>query len=141
LAGVNRTECRHLQDLDEAISRGPTGALAYICGERGEPLTKESFGNVFSEAARKAGVRKSAHGIRKAGATRAANRGATVAQLEAIFGWVGGKMASHYTRSADRAQLARDAITKLANDSGTSIVLPDESVRLSELKKPMKTNT
>ncbi len=123
-----------LPDLDAALRAGPTGELAFICGARGEPMTKESFGNVFSEAARTAGIRKSAHGVRKAGATRAANRGATVAQLEAIFGWVGGKMASHYTRSADRGRLARDAIIKLANDSGTSIVLPDESVRLSDLK-------
>jgi hypothetical protein len=46
-----------------------------------------------------------------------------VAQLEAIFGWVGGKMASHYTRSADRARLARDAMAKLGteNEAGTSI--------------------
>lgn len=120
-----------LPDLQAALDAGPTGDLAFICGERGEPLVKESFGNMFSEAARKAGVRKSAHGVRKAGATRAANRGATVAQLEAIFGWVGGKMASHYTRSADRAQLARDAISKLGNENGTSMVLPSGKVRPS----------
>lgn len=123
-----------LPDLQTALDAGPTGDLAFICGERGEPLVKESFGNMFSEAARKAGVKKSAHGVRKAGATRAANRGATVAQLEAIFGWVGGKMASHYTRSADRAQLARDAISKLGNENGTSMVLPSGKVRPSGLK-------
>lgn len=54
-----------LPDLQAALDAGPTGALAYICGERGEPFTKESFGNAFSEAARKAGVRKSAHGVRQ----------------------------------------------------------------------------
>jgi integrase len=120
-----------LPDLQAALDAGPTGDLAFICGERGEPLVKESFGNMFSEAARAAGVRKSAHGVRKAGATRAANRGATVAQLEAIFGWVGGKMASLYTRSADRARLARDAMSKLGNENGTSMVLPSGKVRPS----------
>ena len=115
--------------LTEALEAGPTGELAFICGERGGPLTKESFGNMFSDACRTAGIRKSAHGVRKAGATRAANSGATVAQLEAIFGWVGGKMASHYTRSADRVRLAREAMGKLANDGGTSIPAPFDKVR------------
>ena len=46
---------------------------------------------------------------------RAANAGATVAQLEAIFGWTGGNMASLYTRSSDRRRLAREAMHKLAN--------------------------
>jgi integrase len=118
-----------LPALKEALRAGPTGDLAFICGVNGKPMTKESFGNAFRDACNAAGVRKSAHGVRKIGATRAANNGATVAQLEAIFGWVGGRMASLYTRSADRVRLAREAIGKLANDSGTSIPSPDEKVR------------
>jgi integrase len=55
-----------------------------------------------------AGVNKSAHGLRKIGATRAANNGATVAALNSIFGWSGSKMASLYTANADRARLSRD---------------------------------
>jgi hypothetical protein len=47
--------------------------------------------------------------------SRAANAGATVAQLEAIFGWSGGRMASLYTRAADRRRLAAEAMHKLAN--------------------------
>jgi integrase len=100
--------------LNATLKAGPCGELAYICGEGGKPFTKESFGNVFSEACRAAGVRKSAHGIRKIAAVRAANNGATVAELEAIFGWSGGRMASLYTRAADRARLAKGAISKLA---------------------------
>src|SRR4029079_16578981 len=86
--------------LEETLTAGPCGDLAFICGAKGEPLTKESFGNEFREACKAAGVPGSAHGVRKIAATRAANAGATVAQLEAIFGWTGGTMASHYTRSA-----------------------------------------
>lgn len=123
-----------LPALETILQAGPTGDLSFICGARGQPLTKESFGNLFSDACRAAGVRKSAHGVRKAGATRAANNGATVAQLEAIFGWTGGRMASHYTRSADRARLAREAIGKLANDGGTSMVLPVDLVRPAKRK-------
>jgi integrase len=96
--------------LAETLAAGPCGDLTFITGERGQPLTKESFGNLFREASREAGVPGSAHGVRKIAATRAANAGATVAQLEAIFGWTGGRMASLYTRSADRARLAKSAM-------------------------------
>ena len=61
-------------------------------------------------------MEKSAHGIAKIGATRAANNGAAVAELEAIFGWSGGRMASLYTRAADRTRLAKRAMEKLANE-------------------------
>jgi len=68
-----------LPALDEILRAGPCGDLAFICGENGCPLTKESFGNFFRDACNAAGVEKSAHGARKIGATRAANNGATVA--------------------------------------------------------------
>jgi integrase len=115
--------------LARTLEAGPCGDLTFIAGERGQPLTKESFGNVFRDACRAANVPGSAHGVRKIAATRAANHGATVAQLEAIFGWSGGTMASHYTRSADRQRLALEAMHKLANDDRTSIPAPDGQVR------------
>jgi integrase len=115
--------------LARTLEAGPCGDLTFIAGERGQPLTKESFGNLFKDACRKAGVPGSAHGVRKIAATRAANRGATVAQLEAIFGWSGGTMASLYTRSADRQRIAVVAMHKLANDERTSIPAPRDPVR------------
>ena len=102
--------------LAETLAAGPCGDLTFIVGEIGQPLTKESFGNLFRAACTTAGVPGSAHGVRKIAATRAANAGATVAQLEAIFGWSGGTMASHYTRSADRQRLAVEAMHKLAKE-------------------------
>jgi integrase len=115
--------------LSETLAAGPCGDLTFIAGERGQPLTKESFGNLFRRACKAAGVPGSAHGVRKIAATRAANHGATVAQLEAIFGWSGGTMASLYTRSADRQRLAVEAMHKLANDDRTSIPAPSHQVR------------
>ena len=103
-----------LPALTATLKDGPCGDLAYICGARGEPLKKSTFGEAFSEAAKKAGVAKSAHGVRKAMATRAAENKATVAELEALFGWQGGRMASVYTKTADRARLAKSAVAKLA---------------------------
>lgn len=102
--------------LEETLAIGPTGDLAFIVGEKGRPLTKESFGNFFKRACVAAGLNEhSAHGVRKIGATRAAEAGATVAELEALFGWSGGAMASHYTRTADRKRLARQAAEKIGN--------------------------
>jgi integrase len=99
--------------LAETLAAGPCGDLSFIAGARGQPMAKQSFSNEFAIACRAAGVPGSAHGVRKIAATRAANAGATVAELEAIFGWSGGKMASHYTRGADRQRLAKRAMHKL----------------------------
>lgn len=111
-----------LPPLARSLEAGPVGDLHFIVGERGQPLTKESFGNWFGGVCRAAGLRKSAHGLRKAGATRAANAGATTAQLKAIFGWTDEKTPSIYTKGIDRERLAREAMPKLdRNDGGTSI--------------------
>jgi integrase len=98
-----------LGPLAQSLAATKTGDLTYLVTDAGQPWMKESFGNWFREACRAAGCPGSAHGLRKAGATRAAERGASERQLMAIFGWSTGKMAQHYTRAADRMRLARDA--------------------------------
>lgn len=121
--------------LARTLAAGPCGDLTFICGERGQPLTKESFGNMFSEAARAAGVKKSAHGVRKIAATRAAENGATVAMLNAIFGWSGSSMAELYTREADRKRLSTGSMHKLENTERTSMPAPSGEVRAGKLKE------
>lgn len=120
--------------LQATLNAGPCGELAFICGVAGKPFKKESFGTAFKDACRAAGVPGSAHGVRKIAATTAANAGATVAQLEAIFGWSGGTMASLYTRAADRRRLAIEAMSKLSNDQRTFIPSPELPVRAAEQK-------
>jgi len=118
--------------LQRALDAGPIGDLAFICGKSGKPLTKESFGNAFKDACKAAGLHnRSAHGCRKIAATRAAEAGATVAQLNAIFGWRGTAMASLYTEAADRKRLAIEAMGKVqgTNETATSIPSPDRKVR------------
>jgi integrase len=96
--------------LQTTLAAGPTGDLAFICGKHGNPLTKESFGNLFRDACDLAGVKgKSAHGLRKVAATRCAENGATTQQLMALFGWITQNQAELYTRTADRKRMARDA--------------------------------
>jgi integrase len=121
--------------LQRTLDIGPCGDLTFIAGERGLPFAKESFGTLFKAACRAAGVPGSAHGVRKIAATRAANEGATVAQLEAIFGWTGGTMATLYTRGADRKRLAREAMHKLGgNEQRKSIPAHSHQVRAAEEK-------
>ena len=114
--------------LAQTLAAGPCGDLTFIVGAYGKPLTKESFGNLFRAACKAAGVPGSAHGVRKIAATRAADAGATEAELMAIFGWTDSKMATHYTRTANRKRLAAQAMEKL-NASRTSIPAPDHPVR------------
>lgn len=94
-------------ELQQTLDKGPTGDLTYIVGKNGTPLTKESFGNLFRKACKAAGVPGSAHGLRKTRATIEAEKGASEAQLNAMFGWqTGSGMASIYTRKANRERLA-----------------------------------
>jgi hypothetical protein len=54
-----------------------------------------------------------AHGVRKAAAVRAAINGATSKQLQAMFGWMSGVEADHYTREAEVARLSSEAVVLL----------------------------
>lgn len=123
--------------LRATLDAGPTGDLTFICGARGQPLTKESFGNLFRKACREAGVPGSAHGVRKLAATRLADAGASTHELMAIFGWLSVSQAELYTRGADRKRLAREGMGKLApeNAERTSIPAPNNPVREKAGKK------
>jgi integrase len=120
--------------LDATMRAGLCGDLHFIVGADGRAFTKGGFSNAFREACRKAGVRRSPHGVRKLAATRMANNGATVAQLEALFGWTSGNMASLYTRSADRRRLAQASAHMLMNEERTDCPAPEREVRGEERK-------
>jgi integrase len=113
-----------LQPLEASIAATKTGDLTYLINDRGQPWVKESFGNWFRDVCRAAGCPGSAHGLRKAGATRAAEGGASERQLMAIFGWSTGKMAQLYTKAADRKLLARGATALLLREQSENKNLP-----------------
>ncbi len=108
-------------ELETTLAAGPCGDLTFIAGEKVRPRVKEAFGEWFRRACHAAGVKKSAHGLRKAAATRAADNGATERQLEAMFGWKGGRMASHYTRSANRERLSIGAAELLSRRKSVNV--------------------
>ncbi|MGL5011790.1 MAG: tyrosine-type recombinase/integrase [Paracoccaceae bacterium] len=103
-------------DLQAALDAGPCGDLAFICGDGGLPLTKESLGNYFRKWCKEAGVPGSAHGLRKALAVKQAERGLSEHEMMPGFGWSDTKTAAVYTRKASRERLAASAIRKLKSN-------------------------
>jgi integrase len=89
----------------------PCVGATLMVTDHGKPFTSGGFYNKFKNWCREAGLDHcSPHGLRKAGATLAAENGATPHQLSAIFGWTGTQMAELYTRKADRKKLAASAM-------------------------------
>jgi integrase len=102
-----------LPELEHIIAESPCGALTFLETQFGKPFTANGFGNWFRRRCNEAGLPHcSAHGLRKAGATIAADNGATSHQLMAIFGWKTIKQAEIYTQKADQKRLA-GAATRL----------------------------
>lgn len=126
--------------LQATIDAGPTGDLTFLATKRNLPWKKESFGTWFADACKAAKVPGRAHGLRKAGATIAAENGATDQQLMAIFGWTNPEQAAVYTRTANRARMAAMGVGMLEpsaaqeDQTGTSIPAPADPVRDSAEK-------
>ena len=100
-----------LPALQRIIKASPCGDMTFLVNDLKRPFTAAGFGNKFREWCDQAVLRHcSAHGLRKASATIAANNGATAHQLMAMFGWSTLKMAEEYTRKADQEKLARAAM-------------------------------
>jgi integrase len=96
-----------LPALQRVIDASPCGDLTFLVNDRGHPFPDKSFGNKFRAWCDQADLPHcTAHGLRKAGATIAAEAGATAHQLMAIFGWSTIAMAQRYTQAADQKRLA-----------------------------------
>jgi integrase len=96
-----------LPALSKIIAATSSGHMTFVVSEYGKPYTVEGFGKRWRKWATASGLRHcTPHGLRKAGATRAAENGATASQLMAIFGWKDIKQAERYTRRAEQKKLA-----------------------------------
>lgn len=103
-----------LDVLQAAIDAGPAGELTFLMTEFRRPFSAAGFGNWFRTRCDEAGLPHcTAHWLRKAGATIAAENGATDRQLMAIFGWTSESQATPYARNADRKRLAAEAMPLL----------------------------
>lgn len=121
-----------LPPLAASIEASKTGDLAFLVTEHGKPWVKESFGTWFGEQCAAAGVPGRAHGLRKAGATFAAENGATSMQLAAMYGWRNPRMADTYVKKANRAILAEQAANALSPHQRSSVPAPASKSRAVE---------
>jgi len=85
------------QEIWDALNAMPkTSQLAFLVTDAGNAFTSAGFGNWFRECCNEAGLSHcSAHGLRKAAATRMAENGATTEQLKSWFGWTSDSEPSH----------------------------------------------
>lgn len=81
--------------------------------------TVESFGNWFADHCKEANLPDNcrAHGLRKYGATRLAERGATEFQVMAFLAHKDPREARRYVQAANRTKLAADALALLEDES------------------------
>jgi integrase len=125
--GRNKTpievRTRIIPELQAIIDATPVvGTTTWLVTQYGKPFTAKSMSGVMAEWCRQAGIRPAVgpglnnHGVRKAAATRMAERGASVHALMAQFGWLDIKQAELYTRDASRGRLAQENAHLLGTD-------------------------
>lgn len=106
-------------ELQGIIDATPCGDLTFLVTEFGQPFTSNGFGNKMREWCDQAGLPQcTAHGLRKAGARRLAERGKTGHEIKAVTGHRSLKEVDRYTEAARQRQLAGSA---LLDDSGTKV--------------------
>ena len=103
--------------LADALAALPRTNMTFLVTEFGKPFTSAGFGNWFRDRCDEAGLPQcSAHGLRKLAATRLANAGCSTDQIKAITGHKSLSEVARYTRAADQARLARQAIGMMRAD-------------------------
>jgi integrase len=114
-----------LPPLQAVIDSTQIGHLTYLVTALGKPFSSAGIGNWFRERCDEAELKHcSAHGLRKAGATFAADLGATDEQLMALFGWKSRRQVSTYTRGANQKKLAHEAGSRIAAALSANGIVP-----------------
>jgi integrase len=97
--------------LATVLAAVPNTNLTFLTTEFGKPFTSAGFGNWFRSQCNVAGLPQcSAHGLRKAAATRLTNAGCSNKQIKAITGHRSDSSLAPYTKAADQQLLARQAL-------------------------------
>lgn len=103
-----------LPELAEELRHVPKDRLLFITQDKSaKPYAVESLGNWFRARCKEAGVPGSLHGLRKAGATRLADAGATEWEVASFLAHSDTTQAAVYTKKANRSALADSGFAKL----------------------------
>nr|WP_280952071.1 tyrosine-type recombinase/integrase [Sinorhizobium sp. BJ1] len=104
-------------ELQSVIDASPRGDLTFLVTEFNRPFTANGFGNWFRKRCNEAGLPHcSSHGLRKAAASRLADRGATEHQIMSITGHTTSKEVTRYTKAANQKRLAKSAVGLMNKD-------------------------
>lgn len=116
----------------DAVRVSRKGHLHFLINEWDKPFSIKGLGQRMRKWCDSIGLNHcSSHGIRKAGATIAADNGASEHELMATFGWTSPKQAAIYTKKANRRRLAGAGAAKITltkGETGNEIVPPSEGV-------------
>jgi integrase len=128
------------QPLAQAIAgQGQTGHLQFLLNSKGQPFASgNAFGNWFKDRCTEAGIAHcTAHGVRKAGASIAAEAGATDHQIDAMFTWTPQEQNRTYTAAARKLKLASDGFVILAEAlAHAGLLPPQEQTALKSVAPP-----
>lgn len=104
-----------LDELRRIIDTSPTGDLTYLVTKHGQPFkSSNSFGNWFRLRCNEAGLfHCTAHGLRKASASRLAELGCSVPEIMSITGHKTMSEVQRYTSAARQKQLAESVREKV----------------------------
>jgi site-specific recombinase XerD len=96
-----------LPALERILAASPCGEKAFLLNKDGQPFSSKGFANTMRRWVKEAGLPKqcSSHGLRKVGATRCAEGGATEYQMMAIFDWDTPAQATAYIKEANRNRM------------------------------------
>lgn len=113
-----------LPELAAELEALPKDRLLFITQDA-KPIgyKPETLGNWFRDRCKEANVPGSLHGLRKAGATRLADAGATNWEIASYLAHKDTKQADTYTKKANRSKLADSGFAKLENVSNLRQVL------------------
>jgi len=112
-----RLEIPVIPELKKIIDSSPCGDLTFLVTEFDRPFTSNGFGNWFRKRCNEAGLKQcSAHGLRKAAASRLAELGCTEFEIMAVTGHSTSKEVTRYTRAANQKIRANSAMKRLAEE-------------------------
>jgi len=123
-----------LPELREELARVPRSQMLFLPTQAGVAHSVNGFGNWFKAQAVKAGVTADSanvHGLRKAGATRLAEHGASEWEIAAFLAHEDTSEAATYVRKASRRKLGTAALARLESPKREQI-LSNPSERLDK---------
>lgn len=119
--------------LKQSLDTVDDGQMLYIVTQFGVGYTAGGFGNWFNGSARKAGLVKcTAHGLRKTGATRLADKGYSESVIMAWTGHQTPKEVLRYTSKRNQKRLADMAVEPVETGTDEEQTLANPESRLAK---------